>query len=223
VGLMFPDRCILRSRNIYSLTQRRYSLQADEFFSQLGKIYDEHIKPKADVRREGRKRIRIALLDTGVDNDDSFLKGLILTITTQRKKLYREEVAEQRNNTESIGYSSEPEFSPIRMVKSFIVPKDKGIDTCGHGTQTASLLLKVAPDADIYVAKVACNIKFNDTSAVVKVSHGASGCPQDSFLLLKAMPLSLTTLLDFRPLNGLSTKKSTSSACHSGFQATTIR
>jgi hypothetical protein len=43
----------------------------------------------------------------------------------------------------------------IRMTESFVSGVDCTKDTFGHGTYIASLLLTVAPDAQLYVAKIA--------------------------------------------------------------------
>lgn len=48
---------------------------------------------------------------------------------------------------------------------------DAVTDNCSHGTMTLGLLLRVAPDADIYVAKVADDLQFEDTTAVANVSR----------------------------------------------------
>lgn len=49
----------------------------------------------------------------------------------------------------------------IKWAKSWINGEASGRDSCGHGTYGASLLMKVAPEADIYVARV---VKENDSS-----------------------------------------------------------
>jgi hypothetical protein len=147
------------------------------YLSSLDAFHRQYIKPKAEARGDSRQRIRIAILDTGVAEGDSFIKPRIDDITQQRWEEHRKEVKKERRKGNMIDCPSKKEFNPIRIVESFVKPKDAGIDNCGHGTHTAGLLLKVAPDADIYVAKVACDIKFEDTNAVVEVSHGTAGCP----------------------------------------------
>jgi subtilisin family serine protease len=51
----------------------------------------------------------------------------------------------------------------ITATKSWIQGRPGTVDDDGHGTHAAMLLLKVAPQAELYVAKV-----FNDQSNVTK-------------------------------------------------------
>jgi len=179
----FIYRCILCPRNAGFLTHHRHIGQADVFLSSIDAFHRQYIKPKAEARGDGRQRIRIAILDTGVAEDDSFLKSLIDDITQQRWEERRNFVKKERKKGNMIDWSSKKELNPIKIVESFVKPRDAGIGNCGHGTHTAGLLLRVAPDADIYVAKVACDINFEDTNAIVEVSHRAAGCLQGSISL----------------------------------------
>ncbi|KAJ2981443.1 hypothetical protein NUW58_g6689 [Xylaria curta] len=68
-------------------------------------------------------RIRVAILDTGVDVKDIMIKGAL--------------------------------GSRIKDRRSFVGPSPSNrIDTYGHGTHVARLLLKMAPAAEIYIAKI---------------------------------------------------------------------
>jgi len=58
----------------------------------------------------------------------------------------------------------------IKHVKSFVTD-DKGLDdVCGHGTHVAALLLKVAPECQIYIAKVASGGKIPTDHNIAAVS-----------------------------------------------------
>lgn len=105
----------------------------------------------------GRQRIRIALLDTGVHKVGSDLQACITEVMHYRKERGFEK--EQRN--------------PIKKQKSFVAGEESCDDTslCGHGTQLACLLLKLAPDADLYIAKVSSSLDFAVTSGVAEVSR----------------------------------------------------
>jgi subtilisin family serine protease len=91
---------------------------------------------KYSTRAKDRRRVRIALLDTGID-------------------------------------MTHPDISARsdRIIETFCEIKgleNKGNeDKSGHGTHAALLLLKVAPEADIYVARV-----FKDTSNVIDTHVG---------------------------------------------------
>lgn len=60
----------------------------------------------------------------------------------------------------------------IKTVRSFIENDESTEDTCGHGTHVATLLLKTAPNAQLYVAKVAQTetIPLDHNIAEVKIS-----------------------------------------------------
>lgn len=74
----------------------------------------------------------------------------------------------------------------IKEAKSFT--GDDGVDGFGHGTHVAGLVLRTAPDADLYIAKVSRGKNFTDTRAIAKVSD---------FIMLKYI-LSHSSLADYR-------------------------
>jgi subtilisin family serine protease len=84
-------------------------------------------------------RIKIAILDTGVDMTDSFI-GL-------------------KSNRTRIQYKS---FVPGDSSKN---PED----LVGHGTHVTGLLLKVARNADIFVARITKNASFEDPDQIAEV------------------------------------------------------
>ena len=89
------------------------------------------------------ERIRIAVLDTGYDPATTFFKD-----PDRRRR--------------------------IRKWKDYVVEgSTTGQDKNGHGTHVLSLVMKVAPAADIYVARVARDTKDleNSTGNVAKVKH----------------------------------------------------
>ncbi|KAL5319282.1 hypothetical protein ACEPPN_012332 [Leptodophora sp. 'Broadleaf-Isolate-01'] len=80
------------------------------------------------LRRSNGKRVKIAILDTGVDLSHPDFK---------------EDQSASRMNRR------------IKPPEDFLDVGGKAHDTCGHGTHGVGLLRKVAPEADIYVARVA--------------------------------------------------------------------
>ncbi|KAL2208340.1 DDE-domain-containing protein [Sarocladium strictum] len=106
-----------------------------------------------------RIRIRICLLDTGIDLKDEDLKN-----ERRAVKQYRLEQ----------GFEND-DLDPIKQRKPCQGGSDTTIrDTCGHGTHLALLLLRYAPDADIYIAKVSSKIDFQDKNAIVKALEWAT-------------------------------------------------
>ncbi|CAM1510953.1 Fc.00g084660.m01.CDS01 [Cosmosporella sp. VM-42] len=152
-----------------SAPDHEHVTRAEQFLSGLDEFYQLHIEPKIAAGEQTGPRVRIAILDTGVAEDDDYIKARIDDIKQRRREKRREEVEKKREegNTGTTGFSPPLKaFSPIRIVKSFAAPGDTGTDNCGHGTHVAGLLLRIAPDADIYVAKVACDIQFDGTSSI---------------------------------------------------------
>lgn len=102
-------------------------------------------------------RIRIAVLDTGINI--STLGGQLALLKRRRKLCER-------------GASS-----PIKQQQNFTQEGEE--DTCGHGTKVLQLLLRAAPDADFYVAKISEGIRDNNddtANAVTDVSYVQSLC-----------------------------------------------
>lgn len=91
-------------------------------------------------------KIRIAILDTGIDLghpyfDEKYRKGS----TKSRREIVDE-------------------------CKSFLPGKNGDEDAHGHGTHAASLLLRLAPNAKVYVARVIDDDgEIGDPDAVAKV------------------------------------------------------
>ncbi|KUJ11431.1 subtilisin-like protein, partial [Mollisia scopiformis] len=72
--------------------------------------------------------VKIAILDTGIDIGHPYF------------------AADQ---------AGKPSERRIKSCEDFLDPKGAAQDVCGHGTHCVGLLRKVAPEADIYVARVA--------------------------------------------------------------------
>lgn len=103
-------------------------------------------KPLGYLRDEDNPPVKIAVLDTGVDSKDPFIKGATKT-------------------------------NRIKALKSFVKGDESTEDGSGHGTHVAALLLNVAPDAQIYVAKVAQDINIPSDHNIAEVSLYSRLCP----------------------------------------------
>ncbi|RSL40082.1 hypothetical protein CEP53_013603 [Fusarium sp. AF-6] len=89
--------------------------------------------------------IRIAILDTGIHAGNSFIKGA--------------------------KYSRRSQDSPIKESKSFVSKHSN--DECGHGTNVASLILRVFPEANLYIAKISCGVEQDGVNQIVKAIEWA--------------------------------------------------
>ncbi|RSM01804.1 hypothetical protein CEP52_008327 [Fusarium oligoseptatum] len=99
---------------------------ATTFMSQADTFYKERIRPLE------AKAIKVAVLDTGVDEEEIHFEAV-------------------RGN----------DGTSIRATKSFVEgsPHDTH-DTDGHGTKVAALVVSMAPHVDLYIAKVSKTKKY---------------------------------------------------------------
>jgi Subtilase family len=114
--------------------------RADDWF----KLLKTHVHSVLNKRRKDRdRRVRIAILDTGVDATHP-------------------EIRAARDKEKLVSF-----ISP--SVLSQPDPFDPDADTHGHGTHVASVLMRTAPDAVVYVARVADQQGRVDYDHVVEV------------------------------------------------------
>lgn len=90
----------------------------------------------AQSRKIRGSKVRIAIIDTGIDLCNSHFD----------------------NPAEDLGATGDQETGPqrdrVKDCKRFIGAEAGDCDSVGHGTHCAALLLQLAPNADIYVARV---------------------------------------------------------------------
>ncbi|RSL88381.1 hypothetical protein CEP51_001718 [Fusarium floridanum] len=89
--------------------------------------------------------IRIAILDTGIHTGNSFIKGA--------------------------KYSRRSQDSPIKELKSFVSKHFN--DECGHGTNVASLILRIFPEANLYIAKISSGVEQDGVNQIVEAIEWA--------------------------------------------------
>lgn len=89
------------------------------------------------------EKIRIAVLDTGIDPTDMMIK---------------------------------PAMSRIIDKRSWVGSPESYMDKYGHGTHVTRLLLKMAPAAEIYVAKITDN-KSVDPQDMSRIAEVSLPCP----------------------------------------------
>jgi subtilisin family serine protease len=103
-------------------------------------------------------RVKIAVLDTGIDWSDSYILGA------------KDRIADWKNWAGDLQDRDS---------------KQQVHDNAGHGTHVTSLLLKTAPEAQLYVCRIA-----NQNGAIVSPKKIAEvSLPTHSSTLLKYLPL----------------------------------
>ncbi|KAJ4248542.1 hypothetical protein NW757_008190 [Fusarium falciforme] len=110
-------------------TSEREQKAAEEHLNELIGSMGGYIKVHANSARNEKKPIKIAIIDSGVDPDDRWIRAR------------SSQIADTRNWTSA--------------------QIDDCADECGHGTHITRLILKVAPAAEIYIAKVSKRKKFD--------------------------------------------------------------
>lgn len=130
---------------------------AESFFNSFYEFRQRYIAPNSHGQTNGQGRVRIAVLDTGINTDD--LRIWLDRVSATRRK--------QRCPKE--------ERCSIKAIKSFTGDDtDSEADSCGHGTHVASILLRLAPDADLYVAKVSTGTLFDNPVGIAKAIKWAT-------------------------------------------------
>ena len=99
-----------------------------------------------NTRDSTKRRVRIAILDTGIDADDE-----ILQVFKERIKGWRSWVDKTETGDNNV------------------------LDLFGHGTHTTALLCTMAPEADIYIGRVAKGKILKEPSSIANVSISSIG------------------------------------------------
>lgn len=123
---------------------KRWAQRSEKFFSLFESFRKEHMKPVS-------KRVKIAVLDTGIDEDQ---------LGIDRR---REAIKEKRQET-----NPAVDGDPIKALRSFVGPSV--LDTCGHGTHIAEILMRLAPEADFYIAKISDGLEVETVDQIAEVS-----------------------------------------------------
>jgi hypothetical protein len=79
-------------------------------------------------------KVRLAVLDTGVDSTHEFMTDI----------------------------KGRPKVHEFKDFTSSSAPNCRAIDTCGHGTHVAGVILQLAPYIELYVARVFENSSHRD-------------------------------------------------------------
>lgn len=142
----------LEDQKVLTLADTRPLSSGTRQVSSINALMNTVQDPNNFEYKEKDERVKIAILDTGIDlTDPEWEQGRMLRF---------EEGAPVRENNEP------PQMTRIREFKNFCTPKEpKAVDLDGHGTQVAGIILQLAPRAEIYVARVCEGDKNRDISA----------------------------------------------------------
>ncbi|EXU96516.1 peptidase S8 family protein [Metarhizium robertsii] len=132
------------------------SVRLASTFFDLFEKFRRHMQPA-----HGRCRVKIAVLDTGIDTAQCGLQLRREAIITDR------ETAEPSVNGD-----------PVKATRSFIGPPDDTNDVCSHGTHIAEILLRLAPEADLYIAKISNYLHVDKVDQIAEAVNWAleHGC-----------------------------------------------
>jgi len=110
-------------------------------FVEMIRDLEENCKPSSDWTFWRQKKIRIAIIDTGIDENDIIIETAM-------------------------------EEGRIKARRGFMNNMDDYKDCYGHGTHVARLLLELAPQAELYIAKVSNGKSINppDLNRISEVS-----------------------------------------------------
>jgi subtilisin family serine protease len=110
---------------------------SDAWFRRLRNV----VFPVLPTNRRAEDRVKIAILDSGIDLNEN-------SIFVKRNQI---------------------------KYQSFL-PNEEGIeDLIGHGTHCAALLLRVAPNSDIYVARITSSGSLDTTDSIENVTGPLHG------------------------------------------------
>jgi hypothetical protein len=123
---------ILRRKYLLTKVQER-AAHADNWF----KLYRANVRPLLPRLSNSSKRVKIAILDTGIDLEED-------VVSSHHQRILKNE--------------------------SFLVDDSSTEDLDGHGTHTAGLILRVAPNAALYVARIAKSQKLLNKISIINVS-----------------------------------------------------
>lgn len=110
-------------------------MEAGAFADTIEELIDTSAAPSARWRKS---RIRVMIIDTGIDKTD-----VSIQVALER---------EEGGIVKCRGFVNKPDNV-----------QDDVQDTLGHGTHVAKLILKLAPSAEVYIAKIADEKTVNNT------------------------------------------------------------
>lgn len=92
--------------------------------------------------KEGDQVVKIAVLDTGIDmNHGDFKSARVITSYDGRPK-------------SGVARGEPAQINRIKEKQNFCGAKDRYQDLSGHGTQVAGIILRLAPRAELYIARI---------------------------------------------------------------------
>ena len=133
------------------------SLAADDWFDNILCVFQDAVN---EGRCLNQKMIKVAILDTGIDRNDIAIRHAMATLSGVS--------GGTKNNATPCPAISE------RNCRGFPKTLDPLEDKNGHGTCCAALLLRTAPNVELFIGRVVGDDKKldreNDYNETVKVS-----------------------------------------------------
>lgn len=167
----YMERIVLPRDNFFfdaqSIERDHHATSAQTYFERFDMFREQHILPALKSTKRSQRRVKVAILDTGICEGDPSIRGLI----------------NKAMGPEGQGLFKRPR-NPIKLVKNCLKNgHEDATDTCGHGTHVAYLLMRVAPEADLYIYKISEGMTDNNAEDINTVSQLPDNF--DSILTLK--------------------------------------
>ena len=128
------------------ITRFSHDLTQPRTFDDLNRTWDNRFEFKEGNKfKEGDEIVKIAILDTGIDLEHEDLRN------PRAKSFQKGQPVAAKGET--------PQIKRIKGWKNFCgdennVDENNVQDLDGHGTQVAGIILRLAPRADLYIARI---------------------------------------------------------------------
>ncbi|KAJ5738481.1 hypothetical protein N7493_001636 [Penicillium malachiteum] len=151
-----------KSPNVNPIDEDQLRVIPQGFFNELNDTIDGRLQ-----FIEGEVPVRIAILDTGIDsNHEDFHKARPRRFTNDLQSEAADEEVPQKFRIKGRRNFC---FDGAIDVKEKMIQEQDTNDCDGHGTQVAGIILRVAPNAELYIARIC--VGHDNTGSSISKDH----------------------------------------------------